>query len=341
MTLKIRKISRIVFYSSVKKQGKYWTSKITDDQIKQIGGRAGRYRVALQTEDEGVSQEMHHDAVPKPAGLVTSFDPVDFANIIQGMQSAPTPVMTAGILPPSDIVSNFAAYFPPDTPFGYLLRRIQELARINPRFHHCGLREQAKIADMIEPVKNLTIRDRLTLTAAPVARTDHSVKVCRAFAQCIANNGGGGLLEIKELDLTILDIKDDKSLEYQSSLEGLHKSLTLYLWLGYRFEGIFHSRAMALYVQGLIQERMEKCLAHRGGEKKRKGQKFHAGDILNRNSPNGGDGGPNKPRHSVLPQEAGFARSTQHPIDNILDLDYPWGKVSEIRPLEATASCNL
>ena len=270
LTLYIRNISRIVFQSSLKKQGRFLKTKIADDQIKQIGGRAGRYRVALRTEDEGVSQEMQHDAVPKPAGLVTSLETLDFGNIIRGMHSAPTPVMTAGILPPSDIVSHFAAYFPPDTPFGYLLLRIQELARIHPRFHTCTLKEQAKIAVIIEPVKNLTIRDRLTLTAAPVARSEKAGQVCRAFAQCIANNGGGGLLEIQQLNLDMLDIKDDTSPEYQSDLEGLHKSLTLYLWLGYRFEGIFHSRAMALYVQGLIQERIEKCLAHREGKRKKK-----------------------------------------------------------------------
>lgn len=308
LTLYIRNISRIVFHSSLKKQGRYFKTKIADDQIKQIGGRAGRYRVSLQTEDEGASQEMQHDAVPKPAGLVTSLETFDFANIIQGMQSAPTPVMTAGILPPSDIVSHIAAYFPPDTPFGYLLLRIHELARIHPRFHTCNLKEQAKIADMIEPVKNLTIRDRLTLTAAPVGKTEKAGKICRAFAQCIANNGGGSLLEIQELDLNILDMKDDKSPEYQSDLEGLHKSLTLYLWLGYRFEGIFHSRAMALYVQGLVRERIEQCLAHREGKKKRKRQKVHAGHISNGKRPNGGDGGPNKRRDSVLPPKAGFAR---------------------------------
>ena len=330
----------MVFQSSSVKIGRFFREVLSDDRIKQIGGRAGRYRVPLQTENEGVSQEMQDDAAPKPAGLVTSLHDLDFAKIIRGMHSKPTPVMTAGILPPSDIVSQFAAYFPPDTPFAYLLLRIHELARIHPRFHACDLKAQSIVADIIEPVRNLTIRDRYTFTSAPVPKAGEARDVCRAFAQCIANNGGGGLLEIQELDLTILDMKDDKSLEYQDKLETLHQTLTLYLWLGYRFDGIFHSRPLALYVQGLVQERIIECLAQQGVQDKPKSQKVRAGHISNgepSNGGDGGDGGPNKRRDSVLPPEAGVARPSQQLVHNIVGLNYLRDKFSEIRPHDATA----
>lgn len=247
--------------------------------------------------------------------------------------------MTAGIFPPSHIISQFAAYFPLGTPLSYILLRINELALMHPRFHNCEAKVQARIADIIEPVQGLTINDRLVFCTAPIdVRTQQAHNTCKAFAQCIANNGGGGLLEIKELNLDILDQKDNQSREYQTELEVLHKSLISYMWLGYRFSGIFHSRAMAVYVKGLVQERIEKFLEnmflsrgdarrelkiqakHQQAKKREMEQAIRARDIVNEDPPNGGNDDPNTRRD--------FA------FVNGNDLRYP---VSETTPLAATA----
>jgi ATP-dependent RNA helicase SUPV3L1/SUV3 len=44
-------------------------------------------------------------------------------------------------------------------------------------------------------------------------------------------------------------------------VETLHKALVLYLWLSYRFAGVFTSRPMASYVKELVEERIDKVLA--------------------------------------------------------------------------------
>ncbi|MCJ1263867.1 RNA helicase [Lobaria immixta] len=335
-------IRRIIFQSSLKNNGAYY-AKMEDHQIKQIGGRAGRYRAGAQSGHDGVSQDKRHDAATKNVGLVTSLDELDFPNVIQGMQNEPTPVMTAGIFPTSAIVSRFAAYFPLGTPFSYILLRINELALMHPRFHSCDLKVQAKIADIIEPVQGLTITDRLMFCTAPIdLKAERAHQTCKAFAQCIANNGGGGLLEIKELNLDILDQKVNKSREYQTELEVLHKALIAYMWLGYRFTGIFHSREMAVYVKGLVQERIEKVLEklfvsrgdtrgdrqrqlkiqaiHQLAKEREREQAIRARDIGNEDPPNGGDEDPNTRKDFALV--------------NGNYLRYP---VSEAMPLAATA----
>jgi ATP-dependent RNA helicase SUPV3L1/SUV3 len=42
----------------------------------------------------------------------------------------------------------------------------------------------------------------------------------------------------------------------------LHRAVTLYLWLSYRFSGVLTSQALAFHVRGLVEERINACLAH-------------------------------------------------------------------------------
>ena len=332
--------------------------QLEDHQIKQIGGRAGRFRAGAQVKDDGSSPGKPHDAAPAEVGLVTSFDTLDFANVMRGMQSEPTPVLTAGIFPTSQIVSQFAAFFPLGTPLSYILRRINELALMHPRFHTCDLRDQVRVADIIEQVKDLTISDRLIFCAAPVnLATEEARKTCRAFAKCVANNGGGGLLEIAELDLDLLDKKVTRDPYYRTQLEDLHKSLILYMWLGYRFEGVFHNREMASYVKQLVQERIEEVLVltsqgsmsveqrrltsqarHQLAEKREMKLKLHAGNMINGDPSNDNNGNPITGGIYAAPPEArdALAQSTQQPTDSIINLEYLRNPLSETRAPAAT-----
>jgi ATP-dependent RNA helicase SUPV3L1/SUV3 len=74
---------------------------------------------------------------------------------------------------------------------------------------------------------------------------------------------GGHLLEIEELDLAVLDLdakEVDRPKEYLERLEKLHKSITLYLWLSYRYEGIFTSQALAFHTKALVEEKISEQL---------------------------------------------------------------------------------
>lgn len=328
--------------------------KINDHQIKQIAGRAGRYRAGALFKDDGVSQHNGRDANPDDVGLVTSLHTTDFPTVVQGMQNEPEAVATAGLFPTTDIVSRFAAYFPPGTPFSYILRRIDEISLMNSRFHKCDITEQAKVADIIESVKNLTVSDRYIFCAAPVdKRTFAGRQACRAFADCVANNGGGALLEIKELNLDILDLKVNLDPSYQAQLETMHKSLTLYTWLGFRFPGVFHTQEMALYVKGLVQERIQEVLAkspqglgqvtarRRQAKALQTGQEFFAGDMVNRDSQNIWDANSNARKDLALLPQAGVAGSAQQLTENMVDLKYLPTEVSRTKALERTATSNV
>lgn len=260
-----RSIKRIIFEKTSKFNG-IQRLQINENQIKQIAGRAGRYRTALQSADINSADAKPNESSqlqPNNVGYVTSLEPKDLPYIHKALKHEAEPITSAGIFPPTNIINQFATYFPPDTPFGYILLRLFEVAHTHRNFHLCGLRELVKIADMIEPVKNLSIRDRIIFCSAPVnTREPRFRKICVAYAKCIAKNGGGKLLDIPELNLGILDQKPTADKEYLSDLEALHRSLILYLWLSYRFEGVFNTQAMALYVKELVEKNIDVALAN-------------------------------------------------------------------------------
>ncbi|KAL9598315.1 MAG: hypothetical protein Q9179_003957 [Wetmoreana sp. 5 TL-2023] len=274
-------IKRIIFSTTSKWNGKT-DAPIEISQIKQIAGRAGRYRTAAQaaeyeTSVDELSDQEAQGAKVSPAasfahnlGLVTTLSGSDLPTLQRAMGSQADPIMTAGLFPPTDVLVRFAAYFPPSTPFSYILLRLHKTSLLHPRFHLCVLKDHLDIADTIEPVKSLTINDRIVFCAAPASMRDPAMRpVVRAFAECVGKNGGGGILEIPALDLRLLDQQMMLgSRGYLEKLEFLHKALILYLWLSYRFAGVFNTQAMAFYVKGIVEERIQHALAQASTTKK-------------------------------------------------------------------------
>ena len=187
---------------------------------------------------------------------------MDLSVVKKAMQTEADPIMSAGIFPPTNVLMQFAAHYPERTPFSYVLIRLHELALKHPRFHLCILKDQVRIADAIEPVKELTISDRIVFIAAPVnTRNSRMASILQALAQCVANNGGGALLDIPEIDLDVLDLELTTDKLYLNKLEDLHKSLILYLWLSYRFTGVFTSQRMTFHAKSLVEQKIDKVLS--------------------------------------------------------------------------------
>ncbi len=186
------------------------------------------------------------------------------------MEAEAPPLRTAGLFPPESIIQRFASYFPPHTPFSYILLRLQELTACNPRFHLCDQKENLQIADLIQPL-DLTIKDRIIFCAAPASLRDPGMpEIVKKLAHCVAEQAGGDLLDIKEFKLEILDDDRSPDRERLRELETLHKSLVLYLWLSYRFAGVFKSRPLASHVKGLVEEKIEQGLAHAALDRSRR-----------------------------------------------------------------------
>ncbi|KAI4257602.1 MAG: hypothetical protein LQ352_001586 [Teloschistes flavicans] len=276
-------IKRIVFRSTSKSNG-HTRFSVEDSQIKQIAGRAGRYRTAAQaTQKESPvdrpgnpeNQESAVTAEVSPAknlGLVTTLFPNDLTMVQTAMRSQADPIMTAGIFPPKDVIVRFSAYFPPSTPLSYILLRLHKISLMHPRFHLCILRDHLPIADTIEPVKNLTIADRLLFCAAPAGMKEEAMgPVVRSFAECVGNGAAGGILDIPVLNLSLLDkeVPRGHNLGYLGKLEFLHKAIVLYLWLSYHFAGVFNTQAMAFYLKKIVEERIQHVLTQVTGSEGR------------------------------------------------------------------------
>lgn len=263
-----RAIKRVVF-ESVSKFNGFRFELIEAAHLKQIAGRAGRYRTAAQAEglagnlDEGKEDPKNSSSLPATnLGLVTALEEAHLPVLRKAMQAELDPIMSAGIFPPTSVLLKFSTYFPPSTSFSYILLRLHELSLRHPRYHLCILKDQIAIADTIQPVQKLSIHDRIVFCAAPATvKSTGMPAILAAFARCVGDNSSGALLDISEVPLDILDedIKTDR--DYMERLESLHKALILYLWLSYRFAGVFINQAMAFHVKRLVEERIDKMLA--------------------------------------------------------------------------------
>ncbi|KAL6710235.1 RNA helicase [Coniothyrium glycines] len=270
-------IKRVIFESTVKSNSvKFVPLQISE--IKQIAGRAGRFKTAHQAvvADSshssvvaatptvpaiGLDDSAKEAVVEKTIGWVTTLDQVDHSYLRMGMTREPEEIKTAGLFPPSLTVERFASYFPPGTPFSYILLRLHEISEIHPRFHLCALRDQLAIADAIHTIKGLSTQDRITICAAPVNMRDMGEKrFLRAMAEAIAGHQSGGLLDLEPLPLYVMNATASGNRGYLYGLEHLHKMVVSYLWLSYRFPNVFTTRSLANYTKKLVEDQIEKTL---------------------------------------------------------------------------------
>jgi len=192
-------------------------------------------------------------------------DEQELSVIRKNLQKDAKPIAAAGILPPSHVIERFASLFSPDVPLAFVLSRLKEMARLSSSFNMCSFGDHLDISDVLKGF-DLSIYDRSVLLTAPVSLRDQNQKdILRAFAWSIANLSGGHLLEIPEIDLEALDVDasqlaPSKRKDHLVRLEGLHKAITLYLWLSYRYRGVFTSQKLAFHVKSLVEEKITGCL---------------------------------------------------------------------------------
>lgn len=252
-------IRRVVLESVTKFDGTQMRL-LTFPEIKQIGGRAGRYRSAHHA-TSGAAEEQD-----EKVGYVTTMDKADLKSIERAFTKNVEQIQTAYIQPPAGIVERFASYYPPDTPLSFLLMRIKAGAMVSARYKLNVTSDVLEIADIIQDLP-MHIIDRLTFCYLPVSlRAEGAVDVLRALARVVSQNGTGDLLDIEEIPLEILDLKfEDFSTNpthYLYKLESLHVAINQYIWLSYRYSGMFRSQDLAFHVRTLVEERLIETLDH-------------------------------------------------------------------------------
>ncbi|KAL2159931.1 hypothetical protein VTH06DRAFT_2064 [Thermothelomyces fergusii] len=250
-------IKRVIFESSFKFDGLAFRP-LNISEVRQIGGRAGRYRTAAQV-TAGNGDASASPSTPAP-GLVTALDDEDLPMISDAFQKEAPPIRTAGIFPPPSVIERFHSYFPPRTPISFVLARLREMSRLAPRFHLCDFTDVLQIADIIQPF-NLSVSDCCVFLNVPVnLRDPQQVRALEAFAKCVAELGSGRLLDFDVIDLEILDevrpTDHSAQVTYLQRLESLHHTITMYLWLSYRYQGVFQSQALAFKVKEMVEEKI-------------------------------------------------------------------------------------
>ncbi|KAI0520904.1 P-loop containing nucleoside triphosphate hydrolase protein [Xylaria bambusicola] len=257
-------IRRVVFLATTKRSPTGYR-QLSVSEVKQIGGRAGRFRTTNHAVRAATEDSQPPDPKPSGPGLVTAMEDEDLALVIQSFDTEAEPIKTAGIQPPAAAIERFSAYFPPNTPLSFMLVRLRAIAKLSPRFHFCHPLEMLEVADLIQPFP-MSIYDRCVILNAPVALRDpQGQQVLQAFARCVARMEGGNLLDLREVELELLDAKFDQwkegAPELLRRLEALHKSITLYLWLSYRFSGVFTSQHLAFHVKAQVETKINDYLS--------------------------------------------------------------------------------
>ncbi|KAK7416224.1 RNA helicase [Neonectria magnoliae] len=248
-------IRRVIMESVTKFDGSQ-KRLLTYPEMKQIGGRAGRYRSA-RNETESTPEA---DIVAEKIGYVTAMDHADLKNIHRAFETPVDDLEAAYITPPAAVVERFSTYFPRDTPLSFILMRIRELASVGSRYHLHVPSDVLEVADAIQDIP-MSIYDRLTLCHLPIQiRAEGSLATLRALATIISNNENGELLKIKEIPLEFMDVQqkdfDGKPQDYLHKLESLHGALNQYVWLSYRYSGMFKDQELAFHVRQLVEQRL-------------------------------------------------------------------------------------
>ncbi|KAL5945910.1 RNA helicase [Pyricularia oryzae] len=257
-------IRRVVFDTTNKFDGSE-RRFLGESEIKQIGGRAGRFRSAaqaIQSATEG-DEEIARRAVSRPSvGYVTCVDDGDLRRIQKAFEVEVPPIKAAGLLPPAAIIEKFSSYFAQDTPLSHILLKIREVVRTSDDYFVCNFDDWIEAADIIQAFP-MPISDRLVLLSAPLDyKTKEFMRIC---AKCVSELKDGHLLSLDGLELEVLDVDDTcfnkyRAQEQLNKLETLHKCLILYLWLSYRYQGVFVSQDLAFHAKSLVEEKIRERL---------------------------------------------------------------------------------
>ncbi|KAG8082115.1 hypothetical protein GUJ93_ZPchr0014g47226 [Zizania palustris] len=145
-------IRRVVFHSLVKYNGDKMVP-VAASQVKQIAGRAGRRGSVY------------------PDGLTTTFMMDDLDYLIQCLQQPFEGVKKVGLFPCFEQVEMFASQFP-DLTFNELLDKFRDNCRIDNTYFMCYQDSIKKVANMLERVQGLSLKDRYNFCFAPVNTRD-------------------------------------------------------------------------------------------------------------------------------------------------------------------------
>lgn len=217
-------IRRVVF-STLKKFDGEERRDLNSQEIKQIGGRAGRYG--------------HHEG-GVVAVLAGAGNPEAMRALLDAPH-APPPELRPQVQPDADIIAAVAKEIGTDSLFG-VLARIQRavLRKDDPNYRLAELTQQMAIASAIDGVANLSLLERWTYAMCPVDERDNGIT---RLARWAVDHGAGR--PVMPPLAGRLPAPERASGEELQRAEKVHKRLVAWRWLSLRFEGAYPDRAEA------------------------------------------------------------------------------------------------
>ncbi|WVW84434.1 hypothetical protein I302_106468 [Kwoniella bestiolae CBS 10118] len=284
------KIKRMIFESLTKFNGKKETP-LSLTQIKQIAGRAGRYKTSADS-----NLITPPDESPATGGLVTTLHKADLPILRELMKRDLPSIPRANLEVPYSNLSELSSLLPSNTTFAGLLEHFSSLVKVPKYTTLSGYEHKLSLADILEPY-----RDRLSLAEidlfcfAPVNIRDERAR--RIFEELIKDFSENGFVDLEDIFkssrlITQLELVEETLrtlpplppvlgigrklltppiiISSIPMLETLHKSLVLYIWLSFRLEVSFPDRTKAVELKERTEVVLDSCLERLPGLRQRK-----------------------------------------------------------------------
>lgn len=232
-------IRRVVFAALRKYDGSQ-TRDLNPQEVKQIGGRAGRFGKHEQ-------------------GIVAVLEGVGSPSFIHAMLAAPPqPIedMRPQVQPDADIVQAVAAEIGSDSLFGVLVRiRRAVLRRDDPNYRLANMEQAFAIATALEGVPDLTLAQRWVYAMCPVDDRDNGIQrlvhwaADHAAGNSVPPPGTGHLPPAERAERTELERAEKR-----------HKRLVAWRWLALRFPEAYVNREDAEETTSRLNDWIEDVL---------------------------------------------------------------------------------
>ncbi|KAG1736906.1 P-loop containing nucleoside triphosphate hydrolase protein [Suillus paluster] len=250
------KIKRIIFETLHKFDGTT-ERPLSVSQIKQIAGRAGRY---------GLHGE--------PGGFVTTLHAHDLSMLHSAISCQPDPIMFAGISPTLPWAESVLQALPVDASHQTLMEVAPYVSNVRPpcrAFVPPKVEERSKFVET--HAKNMKLYDKLLIGGAPMNWRDplaieFTARLCQIYNDVIrvpimdALRVGPYIELLESVEDMMFGGKSSAGAPSQAliTLEGLHKSLVLYLWLSYRLPVAFYQSEEAYALKERTEKALDWCL---------------------------------------------------------------------------------
>ncbi|XP_066915135.1 ATP-dependent RNA helicase SUPV3L1, mitochondrial-like [Clytia hemisphaerica] len=214
-------IQRIIFSSLDKFDGKVF-GEAPVHHIKQIAGRAGRYRSKYKN------------------GYVSTLQYDDLRRLHSIMAEEIPNIKKAGILPSLEQFELLSMVLP-EKSLAELTEVFELLMKLDRNYFLCDVEKFKLAADELQHIP-LTLQQSYIFAVAPVnISRDVVLPAMNEFAWRVCENVQVTSEDVKDI-LKWPPRKKPRSVRSLQYLEHLHETLDLYRWLSYRFEDIFIDR---------------------------------------------------------------------------------------------------